>query len=110
MNRRELLQGIVASAAAAMESPRIAFSSAADCTRSQLYLTPPMLAHLWQRFRSDADWTAQLMSDGDFAFHFWRYSRNCGCFLDLRLNAQNHAQSGTPYGHDSEFWQGRFRF
>jgi oligo-alginate lyase len=70
MNRRELMQGIIASAIASAGIPyarATAFSprSAADSVRPRLYLNPPTLAHLQERFRADAEWAAQLVRDGD---------------------------------------------
>ena len=70
MNRRELMQGIIASAIASAGLPYAranAFSprSAADSVRPRLYLNPPTLAHLQERFRADAEWAAQLVRDGD---------------------------------------------
>lgn len=65
MNRRELMQGIVASAVTAAALPRTASSSVVDHSHPRLYLTPLTLAHLRQRFRTDADWAAQLRGDGE---------------------------------------------
>ncbi len=65
MNRRELMQGIVASAVTAAGLPRSAYSSVADRSHPRLYLTPLTLAHLRKRFLTDANWAAQLRGDGD---------------------------------------------
>lgn len=70
MNRRELMQAIVASTIAAASRPSVRDSRAisgdvADHTHPKLYLTPSTLAHLRHRFNADADWSAQLMRDGE---------------------------------------------
>jgi hypothetical protein len=69
MNRRELMQAIVASTIAAASTPliraRAIVESVADHTHPKLYLIPSTLAHLHHRFNTDADWSAQLMRDGE---------------------------------------------
>jgi oligo-alginate lyase len=70
MNRRELMQAIVASTIAAASAPPIrAFGTVAESVAGhmhpKLYLTPLTLGHLRHRFNTDANWSAQLMRDGE---------------------------------------------
>ena len=76
INRRELMQGIVASAIAASALPPLAAqdstaskqsriaSSKRKGERQRLYLNEPTLARLKQRFGADKKWANQLVADG----------------------------------------------
>lgn len=77
INRRELMQGIVASVIAASALPpltaqnrtaskqsRIA-SSRRKGERQRLYLNAPTVVRLKQRFREDKAWANQLLAEGD---------------------------------------------
>ena len=77
INRRELMQGIVASAIAVSALPsltaqdktspkqRRTVSSNRKGERQRLYLNESTLARLKERFRTDKEWANQLLADGD---------------------------------------------
>jgi hypothetical protein len=77
INRRELMQGIVASAIAASALPKLTAqgsigskqirtrSSRREGERQRLYLNEPTLARLKERFETDKEWANQLLADGN---------------------------------------------
>lgn len=77
INRRELMQGIVASAIAASALPPLTAQEKTSSKRSfaspdrdkgarqRLYLNKPTLTRLKERFETDQAWRKQLLADGD---------------------------------------------